>query len=195
MAGLPGLAPMPRNRALLTLRAVNSVNTVLGAKIAASVTALKPASRIVAAVTAVTLAGTSFTSAGSFSAVTITVGSTMLGDWFVCANEAAGARAKSKRAMGRRMPDIMPVSRLPYIHAARVRCDGLLDGCACRGHRPKSQRISRHARSTSRHRLPRRDAARRRHDNATRSERRCGIVGVRWTTRLLARGPGQAECA
>ena len=80
IAGLAGLEPMPRKRALLTLRAVNSVNTVFGAKIAASVRVLMPESARVAAVTAVTLAGTSFTSDASFCAVTITVGRTTLGD-------------------------------------------------------------------------------------------------------------------
>src|SRR5687768_11432797 len=97
MAGLPGLEPMPRKRALLTLRAVNSVNTVLGAKIAASVIERRPASAMVAAVTAVTLAGTSFASAASRSAVTTTVGRTMVGgfDW---ASDAVGARARIKRA-------------------------------------------------------------------------------------------------
>ena len=80
IAGLAGLEPMPRNRALLTLRAVNSVKTVLGAKIAASVTDNNPASRTVVEVTAVTLAGTSLMSEASFCAVTMTVGGTMLGD-------------------------------------------------------------------------------------------------------------------
>ena len=70
---------MPRKRALLTLRAVNSVKTVLGAKIAASVMARRPESAMVCAVTAVTLAGTSFTSVASFCAVTITVGRVMRG--------------------------------------------------------------------------------------------------------------------
>ena len=42
IAGLAGLEPMPRKRALLTLRAVNSVKTVFGAKIAASVIARRP---------------------------------------------------------------------------------------------------------------------------------------------------------
>ena len=80
IAGLAGLEPMPRKRALLTLRAVNSVKTVLGAKIAASVMARSPELAMVCAVTAVTLAGTSFTSAASFCAVTMTVGRTTLGD-------------------------------------------------------------------------------------------------------------------
>ena len=81
IAGLLGLEPMPRKRALLTLRAVNSVNTVFGAKIAASVMARSPESVIVCAVTAVTLAGTSLTSVASFCAVTITVGNVTVGEW------------------------------------------------------------------------------------------------------------------
>ena len=80
IAGLAGLEPIPRKRALLTLRAVNSVNTVLGAKIAASVSVRSPELAMVSAVTAVTLAGTSFTSVASFCAVTMTVGRTTLGD-------------------------------------------------------------------------------------------------------------------
>src|SRR5688572_20066814 len=92
MAGLFGLEPMPRKRALLTLRAVNSVNTVFGAKIAASVMARSPESVIVCAVTAVTLAGSSLMSVASFCAVTITVGNVTVGG-VVCANaDAAMAR-------------------------------------------------------------------------------------------------------
>src|SRR5688572_32411467 len=86
MAGLAGLEPMPRKRALLTLRAVNSVNSEFGAKMTASVIARNPESLIVRAVTAVTLAGTSLTSADSFSAVTTTVGSVTDGGCD-CANE------------------------------------------------------------------------------------------------------------
>ena len=88
---------MPRNRALLTLRAVNSVNTEFGAKITASVIARNPESLMVCAVTAVTLAGTSFTSADSFSAVTTTVGNVMVGG-VDCANDADEARRTNKNA-------------------------------------------------------------------------------------------------
>ena len=58
MAGLFGLEPMPRTRALLNLRAVPSVKIVLGDRIAASLTSRMPAASIVSRVTAVTLTGT-----------------------------------------------------------------------------------------------------------------------------------------
>src|SRR5690349_5214800 len=80
IAGFAGLAPMPRKRALLTFRAVNSVKVVFGAKMLASVIDCSAESLIVAFVTAVMLAGTVCTSDASFSAVTITVGNTRLGD-------------------------------------------------------------------------------------------------------------------
>ena len=80
-AGLDGLDPMPRNRALLTLRAVNSVNMVFGAKMPASVTFSAPGiTRWSSAVTGVMLAGTVFRSAASRSAVTMTGGRITLGD-------------------------------------------------------------------------------------------------------------------
>src|SRR5688500_18856483 len=132
IAGLPGLEPMPRNRALLTFRAVNSVNTEFGAKITASVMARNPESLMVCAVTAVTLAGTSLMSADSRSAVTTTVGKVTVGgaacaaegcsgavapelaSWcasageFDCANDADAARRTNKNA-GRvnDIPDII----------------------------------------------------------------------------------------
>ena len=57
IAGFAGLEPMPRNRGLLSFRAVNSVNETFGAKIAASLTMRMPARSIVSADTAVTLTG------------------------------------------------------------------------------------------------------------------------------------------
>ena len=74
MPGLFGLELMPRKRALLNLRAVHSVNTVLGARMAASLTSRMPAASMVSRVTAVTLTGTFCRSSGSFCAVTVTVG-------------------------------------------------------------------------------------------------------------------------
>ena len=74
MPGLAGLEPMPRNRALLSLRAENSVKYVLGAKIAASLTQWISASSMVFSVTAVTLTGTFCLSSGVFWAVTVTAG-------------------------------------------------------------------------------------------------------------------------
>src|SRR5262245_26923709 len=91
---------MPRKRALLTLRAVNSVKIVFGAKIAPSVTDSSPESAMVDAVTAVTLPGTSLILVASFSAVTMTVGSTRLGA-ADCANAAVGPRASTNNNVER----------------------------------------------------------------------------------------------
>src|SRR5687768_5642937 len=88
---------MPRNRALLTLRAVNSVNTEFGAKITASVIARNPESLMVCAVTAVTLARPSFRSADSFSGVTTTGGNVTVGGCD-CAKEADEARRTTRNA-------------------------------------------------------------------------------------------------
>ena len=74
MAGLFGLEPMPRKRALLSFLADHSVKTVLGAKIAASLTMWMPAPSMVSFGTAVTLTGTRCLSSGSFWASTVTVG-------------------------------------------------------------------------------------------------------------------------
>src|SRR5262245_27151129 len=73
---------MPRKRALLSLRALNSVKKVFGAYIAASLMMPTPASSSVVDGTAVTLTGRFRGSAGSFWAVTVTGGSSI---------EAAGA--------------------------------------------------------------------------------------------------------
>src|SRR6185503_1096225 len=73
-AGLFGLEPMPRKRALLSLRAVNSLKKVFGAYCAASLTLSTPAFSMVSWVTAVTLTGASWTFSGSFCARTVTVG-------------------------------------------------------------------------------------------------------------------------
>src|SRR5687767_7689438 len=88
---------MPRNRALLTLRAVNSVNREFGAKITASVIAITPESAIVFDVTAVTLPGTLLMSVASFSAVTMTVGRVTLGVWD-CAKDADEIRSSTSKA-------------------------------------------------------------------------------------------------
>ncbi len=73
-AGFAGLDPIPRNRGLLSFRAVNSVKVTFGAKIAASLTMRMPARSMVSAETAVTLTGSLRASSGSFCAVTFTVG-------------------------------------------------------------------------------------------------------------------------
>jgi hypothetical protein len=73
-AGLFGLEPMPRKRALLSFRAVNSLKKVFGAYCAASLTLATPAFPMVSPVTAVTLTGASWMFSGSFSARTVTVG-------------------------------------------------------------------------------------------------------------------------
>ena len=75
MPGFAGLELMPRNRALLSFLRVNSEKNVFGAKIAASLTMRAPESASVCLETAVTLTGTFCASAGSFVAVTVTVGS------------------------------------------------------------------------------------------------------------------------
>src|SRR5262245_23619084 len=72
--GLAGLAPSPRMRALLNLRAVNSVNVEFGANTPASLMAVMPAFSIVSEVTVVTLTGSVLGSAGSFCAVTVIAG-------------------------------------------------------------------------------------------------------------------------
>src|SRR5688500_10707222 len=110
---------MPRNRALLTLRAVNSVNTEFGAKITASVIARRPESAMVCAVTAVTLAGTSLMSLVSRSAVTMTVGRVMEGGWF-CAKDADETR--SEKATTVRL-SIQPLCIRQW---RDERCDGTL---------------------------------------------------------------------
>ena len=73
-AGLFGLAPMPRIRALLSLRAVNSVNETFGAKTMASLAVRIPALSSVSDETALTLTGSFRASSGSFCAVTVTGG-------------------------------------------------------------------------------------------------------------------------
>ena len=75
MLGFAGLDQMPRNRGLLSLRAVKSENCVLGEKMAASRTRDTPAFASMAPETAVTLTGSDWGSAGSFCAVTVMVGS------------------------------------------------------------------------------------------------------------------------
>ena len=57
MAGLFGLEPMPLMRALLSLRAVNSVKDVFGEKRAASLTIRIPARSMISFVAADTLSG------------------------------------------------------------------------------------------------------------------------------------------
>src|SRR5688500_9032643 len=86
---------MPRNRALLTLRAVNSVNTDCGPKITASLIARSHETLMGRAAHAVTLADTTSTSADSFSAVTTTGGSVTVGGCD-CANDADEARRTNK---------------------------------------------------------------------------------------------------
>jgi hypothetical protein len=71
---LLGLAPTPRNRGLLSLRAVNSLKNVFGANWAASLMLRTPSASRVSLVTAVTLTGKSAV-LGLFCAVTETVGS------------------------------------------------------------------------------------------------------------------------
>src|SRR5712664_3123681 len=71
MPGLFGLEPTPRNRGLLSLRAVNSLKKVFGANQPAWLTLLSPAAVNVSLNTAVTLTGRFAGSCGSFCAVTV----------------------------------------------------------------------------------------------------------------------------
>src|SRR5262245_7924205 len=91
MAGLLGLAPIPRKRALLSLRAVNSLKKVFGANQPASLTLRNPAAVRVSPSTGVTLTGSVCGSSGTFCATTVIGGSvTVTGG--CCA--AAGAAAR-----------------------------------------------------------------------------------------------------
>jgi hypothetical protein len=73
--GLLGLAPTPRNRGLLSLRAVNSLKYVFGANQPASLTLCSASCISVSLETAVTLTGRFAGSSGSFCAVTVIGGS------------------------------------------------------------------------------------------------------------------------
>src|SRR6187549_1524662 len=85
---------MPRNRALLSFRAVNSLKYVFGANQPAWLTELRPADISVSPSTAVTLNGSVWGSSGSFCAVTVTGGSdTVTGG--CCAAASAGASAQA----------------------------------------------------------------------------------------------------
>jgi hypothetical protein len=87
MPGFAGLDPMPRTNGLLTRRADSSATRVLGDRTAASLTIVMPAASMTSAGTAVTLTGRRCASAGSFCAVTTTVGSVMGGTvcgWAAC---------------------------------------------------------------------------------------------------------------
>jgi hypothetical protein len=99
-AGLAGLDPTPRNRALLSLRAVNSVKTVFGTVMAASDTMATPARASISAVIAVRLRGSFCALAGSFWAVTMTSGRTTcgVGAW-AAAPRGIPAKARLTQAM------------------------------------------------------------------------------------------------
>src|SRR2546423_4547923 len=102
MPGFVGLAPMPRKRGLLSLRAVNSLKKVFGAYIDASLMLRIPAFSIVSFDTAVTLTGSFCGSSGSFCAVTVIVGSVVRsggagdGDG-CCAAAPAGEKSAAMR--------------------------------------------------------------------------------------------------
>jgi hypothetical protein len=94
---------------LLTFLALNSANTVFGETMAASLTELKPALSMVSRFAVETLTGRRCASAGSFWAVTTTVGSVTWGvpwgvgfwgaDWPAgCANAATEAARTSEAA-------------------------------------------------------------------------------------------------
>src|SRR5262245_56052591 len=88
MPGLAGLEPMPRNRGLLSLRAVNSLKKVFGANHPAWLTLLNAPALNVSLETAVTLTGRFAGSSGSFCAVTVIGGSEVVSG--VCAAASAG---------------------------------------------------------------------------------------------------------
>src|SRR6266850_2600481 len=94
MPGLLGLDPTPRNRGLLSLRAVNSLKKVLGANQPAWLTLLSPAAVNVSLDTAVTLTGRFAGSCGSFCAVTVIGGNDVVSG--ACAAAYAGASRTSK---------------------------------------------------------------------------------------------------
>src|SRR5438552_1834640 len=71
MPGLVGLAPTPRNRGLLSFRALNSLKKVFGAYHPAWLIAFSPFSNSVSLETVVTLTGKFCGSSGSFCAVTV----------------------------------------------------------------------------------------------------------------------------
>ncbi len=71
--GLAGLAPTPRMRGLLSLRAENSVKCVFGEKIPASATNVMPADLIRSSCTVETVKGSAAGSAEPFAAVTVTL--------------------------------------------------------------------------------------------------------------------------
>src|SRR5688500_8447257 len=90
-AGLAGLDPMPRNRGLLGMRAVKPEKYGFDAYIAASPRVVMPPYQSASSGTSVTLTGSCCGSAGSFCAVTVTVGSVTDGG-VVCACATAGVR-------------------------------------------------------------------------------------------------------
>src|SRR6266850_3365638 len=89
MPGLAGLDPTPRNRGLLSLRAVNSLKKVLGANQPAWLTLVSASAVMVSFTTAVTLIGRVAGSCGSFCAVTVIGGSDVVSGG-VCAAARVG---------------------------------------------------------------------------------------------------------
>src|SRR5262245_62312383 len=95
MPGLAGLEPTPRNRALLSLRAVNSLKNVFGENHPAWLTPVKPSATIVSLGTAVTLPGSVPGSCGLFCAVTVIGGSDVVSGCCPAACDGARSDASS----------------------------------------------------------------------------------------------------
>ena len=103
MPGFEGLDPMPRTNRLLIFRADNSTTRVFGENATASPIVPKPAPAVVSPDTAVTLTGRRLGSAGSFCAVTTTVGNVTVGaagGWGACAADAAIGSARRSQKPG-----------------------------------------------------------------------------------------------
>src|SRR5687768_6694732 len=105
MAGLAGLEPRPRNRGLLNLRAVKSVQYVFGARRDASPMVVSPPFHSGWSGTSEMLTGRFCGSAGSFWAVTVTVGRVTAGGG-VCADATTGNSRTNVQSV-KRMGNIM----------------------------------------------------------------------------------------
>src|SRR6266446_10930438 len=97
MPGLVGLAPTPRNRGLLSFRALNSLKKVFGAYHPAWLIAFSPFSNSVSLETVVTLTGKFCGSSGSFCAVTVIGGNVVYSGGCAAAREGKRNRSEERR--------------------------------------------------------------------------------------------------
>src|SRR4030095_7755109 len=109
MPGLLGLEPTPRNRGLLSLRAVNSLKKVFGANHPAWLTLLNASAFNVSLEIAVTMIGRFAGSCGSFFADTVTSGSVVVSG-VCCAAAAAGPSTRTSNA--RDTPELTALFRI-----------------------------------------------------------------------------------